>query len=56
MTPLQQFGAAEARVETPVKKARASVKIPKTAVSLRTMAYATAFAEAKAMRALLSQI
>ena len=50
MIPLQQSGAADARLDTPVRTVRASAKIPRTAVSLRSMPrYANAFAEADAM-------
>ena len=50
MIPLQQSGAAEARLETPVRSVRPSAKIPRTAVSLRLMPeYASAFAEADAI-------
>lgn len=49
--PLQQSGAAEARLGTPGRIVRAKPKIARTAMSLRAMAdYASAFGEADAIR------
>lgn len=50
MIPLQQFGAAAARLKTPVKNVRASAKTARTAVNLRvTGEYGSAFVEGDAM-------